>query len=392
MVGILMFIVIYFTAPLLVLYYKEPELAEILRLAAFYFPIVFLGQIYNILLEKELQFKSLALTEIICSVLGTSITIYFAYQGYQAKALIFGLLSAQFLKMIIQNIIARKYFFPSIHFDLSKIKEHLRFGIFNIGESVISFANNNLDTIFIGGFLDVKQLGYYTIASQIAVYPVSRLCPIIIQICYPIMAKIKDNLGQLKNAYLKIIDFLTFCNIPLLVGLFLMAENVVPLIYGPGWEPTVPLIKIFIFMGIFSCLVYPLSTVAYSTGKPNLLFYLSLVMLVLKFPIIYFASNYGILGIAVGFLITSFIAVILNFILIQRMLGSFMKPFLENLSKPIMFSLSMVVVILLYRQFIGNLGLVHTVIQIALGGAVYGVLTLKYKISFSELKSLRSSL
>lgn len=392
-IGLLMFVVIYFSAPLLVWYYKEPQLAEVLRLAAFYFPIVFLGQIYNILLEKELKFKSLAITDIICSILGTSTTIFFAYQGYQAKALIFGLLTAQLLKMIIQNIIARKYFSPIKYFNLKQIKEHLRFGIFNIGDSVVGFVNNNLDTILIGGLLDVKQLGYYTIASQIAVYPVSRLCPIIIQISYPIMAKIKDNLEQLKGAYLKIIDFLTFVNIPLLVGLYLMAENVIPLIYGPGWESTVPLIRIFVFMSMFSCMMYPLSSVAYSTGKPNLLFYLNIVTLIIKFPIIYVvAINYGIIGIAIGFLLTSFISLVLNFILIHHMLGSFIERLLRNLTKPILFSLIMATAIMIYKHLIGDLGPVHTIIAIALGGMIFGILTLKYKLSFTELVNLKKSL
>lgn len=392
-IGLLMFVVIYAATPLLVLYYKEPKLAEVLRIAAFYFPIVFLGQIYNILLEKELQFKTLALTEIICSVLGTSTTIFFAYQGYQAKALIFGLLAAQFTKMFIQNIIARKYFSPVKYFNLKQIKEHLRFGIFNIGDSVLGFANNNLDTILIGGLLDVRQLGYYTIASQIAVYPVSRLCPIIIQISYPIMARFKDNLEQLKGAYLKIVDFLAYCNIPLLIGLYLMAGNVIPLIYGPGWEPTIPLIKVFIFMGIFSCLMYPLSTVAYSTGKPNLLFYMNIVTLIIKFPIIYIiATHYGIIGIAIGFLTTTFISLVLNFLLIQYMLGSFMGRFLKNIILPVLFSLVMATVILFYKQFIGNSGLIHTILQITLGGITYALLTLKFKISYTELMSLRSSI
>ena len=42
-----MFFVIFFASPLLVMYYKEPRLLEVLRLSAFYFPIVFLGQIYR---------------------------------------------------------------------------------------------------------------------------------------------------------------------------------------------------------------------------------------------------------------------------------------------------------------------------------------------------------
>ncbi|MBB5646771.1 MOP flippase family protein [Pedobacter cryoconitis] len=393
MIGAAMFIIIYCGAPLLVMYYKEPRLLEVLHISAFYFPIVFLGQIYNILLEKELKFKSLALTEIVCSILATTITIILAYKGFQAKSLVFGLLAGQTLKMLVQNVIGRVYFSPVWYFKLKEIKEHLMFGIYNIGDSLLGFANSNMDTILIGGLLGVKELGYYTIASQVAIYPVARICPIIVQICYPIMARMKENLEHLKGAYLKIVDFLSYVNIPLLAGLFLMSANVIPLIYGPGWDATVPLIKIFVFTGIFSCLMYPLSTVAYSTGKPKLLFYLNLITLVIKFPLIYImAKQYGIMGIAYGFLITTFITLVMNFFLIQFMVGDFMKTFLENIAKPLLFSVAMAVVILLYKQFVGNTGTFHTMVQIALGGLVYAGLTLKYKLSFSEIKNLKQSL
>lgn len=393
MIGAAMFIIIYLGAPLLVLYYKEPRLEGVLHISAFYFPIIFLGQVYNILLEKELRFKELALTDIGCSIIGTVVTVVLAYQGLEAKALVYGLLGGQLLKMFVQNIIGRQYFSPILHFDLKEIKEHLMFGVYNIGDSLLGFANSNMDTILIGGLLGVKELGYYTIATQIAVYPVARICPIIVQICYPIMARMKENLEQLKGAYLKILDFLSYTNIPLLVGLYFMASNVIPLIYGPGWEATVPLIKIFVFTGIFYCLQYPLSTIAYSTGKPNLLFYLNLATAIIKFPIIYFmAKQYGITGIAVGFLITTFISLLLNFYLIRYMVGNFMKTFLTNIAKPVLFSVAMSVAILLYKQFIGNEGIVHTIIQIAIGGLVYGVLTLKYKLSFAELKNLKGSM
>jgi lipopolysaccharide exporter len=393
MIGGVMFLLIFFGSPLLVLYYKEPRLDAVLKLAAFYFPIVFLGQMYNILIEKELRFKALALTDIASSVIGTGVTVFLAYRGMQAKSLIYGLLVTQGIKMIIQNVIGRQYFSPARYFNLSSIKDHLRFGIYNIGDSLLSFANGNVDTILIGGLLGVKELGYYTIAYQIAIYPVVRICPIIVQICYPIMARMKENKELLKNAYLKILDFISYCNIPLLVGLYFMAANVIPLIYGPEWSSTVPLVKIFVFTGIFSCLVYPLSTLAYCTGQPNLLFYYNLLALLIKLPVIYFmAKYYGIIGIASGFLATTIIFLILNFFLVKYMVGNFMHVFLVNIAKPLIFSAAMGVVILLYKNLIGDDRLIHTILQIALGGSVYCGLTLKYKLSFAEIKNLKSSL
>lgn len=392
-IGAIMFVVMYVSSPLLVMYYKEPLLSGVLKISACYFPIVFFGQIYNILLEKELRFKAIALTDIFCSTLGTAATVFFAYNGYQAKALVLGLLIQQFTKMLFQNFIGRSYFSPVLYFNLREIKEHLIFGIYNIGENVVGFVNGNIDNILIGGLLGVKPLGYYTIASQIAVYPITRLCPIIIQTSFPIMAKIKDNIDDLKRAYLKIVDFISCCITPLMIGLFLTAANVIPMIYGPGWEITVPLVKIFVLMGVITCMMYPTSPVAYLTGKPNYLFYRNLVVLVIKVPIIYVAARwYGITGTAIGFLIAAVFSVTLNFLLVQKLIGSFFGSLLKDLVKPLFFSAAMTAVILLYKYLVGDTGTINTIAQIVLGGSVYVGLILKYKVSFNEIRNLKSSL
>jgi lipopolysaccharide exporter len=207
------------------------------------------------------------------------------------------------------------------------------------------------------------------------------------------MAKIKDNIEDLKRAYLKMTDFIAFCIIPLLIGLFLTAANVIPLIYGPGWEATVPLVKILAFMSIFSSLMYTTPPVAYLTNKPNYLFYKNLAVLVIRVPVIYLSAiTYGLTGVAIGFLITIIISLMLEFYMVKKMIGSFLMPLVKELIKPVLFSVAMAVIILLYKYFIGDAGLAHVVAQIVLGGLVYAVLTLKYKLSFAEIKNLRQSL
>lgn len=391
--GVLLAMVVYLCAPLASLYYHAPELTGILRLSALYFPIVFFGQIYSILLEKELRFKSIALIDIISSLIGMLVAIILAFKGYQAKALVAGVLSTQLLKMIMVNIIGRKLFSPKAYFNLRGIKAHLLFGVYNIGDSLLNFANTNLDTIIIGGILGVRELGYYTIAAQIAIYPVVRICPIIVQIAYPIMAKIKEDRKKLVAAYLQVLDLMMYCITPLLFGLFMLAANVIPYIYGPGWEPTVPLVKIFVFMGLFTSMVYPLSTLVYSTGQPKLLFYLNLATLLVKFPLVYLlGKNFGVYGIAYGVLIASILSMLGNFYVIRLIATDFMAKLLSNTSKPLMFSMVMVMGILGYRMLIGNTNAVDVLVQIVLGGLIYLLLTLKYKFSLTDLRNLRSSM
>jgi len=299
----------------------------------------------------------------------------------------------QTVKSALQITFGLSLFRPIWSFNIKEVKDHLRFGLYNMGDGFLGFIQFNSDNIFIGGMLGVKMLGYYTIAYQLAIFPIAKLNPIILQVAYPILAKMKDNMADLKKSYLKILDFISYCNLPLLAGLFITADSVVPLIYGPGWEKTIDLIHIFVFVGIFTCLSHPLYTLVFTKGKPNLLFYLNLGTLIVKIPLVYVMGNYwGVTGIAFAFLLTTAMNMIANFAIAHSIIGDFVGDFMRDVAKPIIFCLIMIGVIYTYKLFVGDSGLVNTLIEVGLGGATYGLLTLAYKLSFTEIKAYRQAL
>jgi PST family polysaccharide transporter/lipopolysaccharide exporter len=392
-VGFVMFVAIHVSKPLIISFYHEPKLADVLNLSSGYFLIVYFGQLYMFLLEKELRFKAVATIDIVGTVIGSGTTILLAFNGYHELSLIIGSLVTQTIRTILQIAFGLRYFFPVLAINLRDIKEHLRFGMFNLGDGLIGFVHSNADNIFIGGMLGVKQLGYYTIAYQLCIFPINKLNPIILQVAYPILAKMKENASDLKNSYLKILDFISYCNLPLLAGLYITADSVVPLVYGPGWEQTIELIRIFVFVGIFTCLSHPLFTLAFTKGKPNILFYLNLGTLLIKIPLLYVLGTYWqVTGIAMAFLLATLLNLIANFFIVQYLVGDFMDRFLKNIAKPTIFCLIMVAGVYAYKLTIGNSGLTNTVLEVAIGGAIYGILTLAYKLSFTELKAYRQAL
>jgi lipopolysaccharide exporter len=391
--GSLIFICIYFSAPLIVAFYHEPKLESVIRLSSLSFLIIYFGQIYHFLLQRDLRFRSIAGIDIIGAVVGFAVTVILAYKGYEELALIYGGLVLQGTRTILQLFFGHRLFKPTLYFNIREVKEHLQFGIFNLGEGVVGFVQENADNIVIGRMLGVQYLGYYTLALQLAVFPINKLNPIVLQVAYPIIARMKDNASALKNSYLKIIDFLTYINMPLLAGLFITVESVVPLVYGPGWEATFPLIRIFVFVSLIICIAFPIFTIAYSKGQPKLLFYLNLITLFIKVPLVYvFGKYWQVTGVAFAYLLTAIIYLIMNLYLVRYLIGSFMKQFLLNISKPLLFCLLMMVAIHFYKQFVGYTGLLHALVEVAIGGVLYAALTLAFKFSLSDLRTLRTSL
>ncbi|WP_080056178.1 MOP flippase family protein [Spirosoma aerolatum] len=387
--GLVIGVVVFFSWPLVAAYYKEPRLEAVIKLSSLYFIIVYVGQIYLFLLQKELRFKAVATIDMTGTIVGTATTILLAYNGFAELALIYGQLAQQTAKSALQMIFGSKYFRPTLTFNLALIKDHLRFGLYNVGDGIVGFIQANSDNILVGGLLGVKPLGYYTLASQLAVFPIARLNPIVLQVAYPILARLKGDTDELKKSYLTILDLLSYVNLPLLAGLFITADSVVPLFYGPGWEPTILLIRIFVFVSIFTFLSNPLFTLAFSKGKPKLLFQLNVATLFIKIPLVYVLAQYGgVVGIAVAFMLATLANMLLNFRIVHSLIGPFLKEFAQGIAKPVGFCLLMVGAITLYKSFFDSISVPHTIVQIGIGALIYIGLTLRFKFPLAELKSL----
>ncbi|MFT2009010.1 MOP flippase family protein [Pontibacter sp. 13R65] len=393
LLGGIIAVVVFFSATLVADFYKEPRLVNVIRLSSLNFIIIYFGQIYLFLLQKELRFKSVAIIDIVGGLAGTSATVGLAYQGFEEMSLIIGNLVMVTTKTLLQIVFGIRLFFPVLHFKLNEIYDHIKFGLVNVGDGVVGYVQGNADNFLVSSMLGVQALGYYTIALQLSVFPIQKLNPIILQIAYPVIAKFKEQPIELRNTYLKILDLISFINFPLLIGLFITAEGVVPLVYGTGWEPTFPLIKIFVFVSMLSCLGHPLYTLVFTKDKPQLLFKLNIFILFIKIPLVYLLGTYwGVIGIACSFLIATIIHTGINFFIVNYLIGDFFKPFLANISKIAVFCLSMVLCVYLYKSFVGFSGLFDTLVQIGIGGITYLVLTLIYKYSLADLKNLKQSL
>jgi lipopolysaccharide exporter len=96
-------------------------------------------------------------------------------------------------------------------------------------------------------------------------------------------------------------------------------------------------------------------------------------------------------GIAVAFLLATFINFVFCFLIARSLVGPFFKIFLTNILKPAAFCLLMVFLIYFYKHYIGYEGFLHTAVEIAIGATVYCGLTLMYKLSFAEIKTFRQA-
>ena len=121
--GLLIFGLIQVATPAIADFKNEPRLERILHLSSYYFLIVYFGQIYLFLMEKELQFRTIALIEIAGTLVGTLTTLGMAFSGYHELSLVVGQLVTQAIKTPLLILLGRSLFKPALRFDYGKYNE-----------------------------------------------------------------------------------------------------------------------------------------------------------------------------------------------------------------------------------------------------------------------------
>src|SRR5690606_29851463 len=122
LIGILVFALIFLSSGLVAQLYNESGLKTLIQYISLTFLILPFGQQFNVLLRKELQFKSIAVRDIISRTVGFVVTVLLAYRGWGVFSLVYGYLTNTLISTVTIIIAGLKYHRPQLYFRMNEIK------------------------------------------------------------------------------------------------------------------------------------------------------------------------------------------------------------------------------------------------------------------------------
>lgn len=354
--GFTVYLILFFSAPLISNFYEESRLTVIIRWLSLSFLIQPFEQQFIILLKKALLFNQIAKREIFSKIVSLVIAVILAVYGFGIFALVYAQLFAIFISTILMIYIGLKFHRPSFYFKFSLIKHFFKFGLYQMGESFLNYFNSQFDTIIIGKILGVEAVGIYNIAKSLAMRPAQIINPIITQISFPLMSKLQNNLPQLKNIYLKTTHTLSTLNFPVYTFIAAFAEPIIKIFLGDKWQGAIPVLRILAMYGMVRSTVNPVGVLMLSVGKPQLGFYWNLVLFFLIPAAIYTGTFYGLNGTAFTLLGLQIILLIpaWNF-LIKKCCHAGLSEYFREMLIPFIISLVQAIVYLIIILFITDI-------------------------------------
>jgi O-antigen/teichoic acid export membrane protein len=385
-VSVFIYLVLFFTAPLIADFYNMPQLVPITRVLTIIIVINSLAIVQRSRLTINIDFKVFAKVNVVSVILGGILGVFFAYNGYGVWALVIQYITATTVSVMMLWYLSR--WKPSLIFSIKSFKELFGFGSKLLLAGLYGTAFQNIYNIIIGKIYSATELGFYTRAKSFADMSAGTVSSILNQVTYPILASLQDDKDRMVSVYSRLIRMTSFFIFPVMTLLALLADPLIRLLLGEKWVPVIVLLQWMCFARIF----YPLSsinmTILNAIGRSDLFLKVDLSKMPFAIIALIITIPLGVKAIIIGHVVTSFTAFFINAYMPGKLFGYGALAQLKDMI-PVFIATSVMAIIV----FFAILLIENLYLKIIIGGltgiGIYGFMSYLLKIEeVEEVKKL----
>lgn len=315
-IALLMYILFFFTAGQVASFFNELRLVPVIRTAGLGFVIGSFGTVQLTVLSKKLNFKAQAKINAVSVVISGITGVVLAYAGFNVWALIFQTLLGQLIVTIYYWSL--KEWRPSLTFSFKSFKELYRYGYKIFLQGLANTIFENIYLPIIGKKFSTGELGLYTRGRRFFDVFVKQFTIAYGRVMFPAFSSIQDEKERFAHVYRKTSGLLVFFIFPFMMILIVTAEPFVAVVLTEKWLPAVPFMKLFYLEGFFFPLYMLNLNIFNAVGKSEMSLKVEILKKVLLLISIFAAIRYGIQGLIIGQLVSSFVVFIIAGYLVGR--------------------------------------------------------------------------
>lgn len=319
--GILYLLMGIIGAPLVANFYNEKLLSSIIPIMSLTLLLNPINLVHQAQLTRAMNFKKLALINNTGNITAGIVALVLAFLDFGVWTLV--------VYSVVRAVITLPLYFratkwyPALIWKKDIFKDIFGFGVYTTGTAFFNKLTGNIDYLLVGKLVGATALGYYTFAFTITNVIRDQLVNIINKVLYPIYAKLQDEKGKMLNIFIKIVAINNFIVYPIIVGVYLFAEFIVPLFFGVKWNDAIPVTRVLCIAVLVQMLNNSHTKLFRAAGEARLEMFLQIIKSVLFFaPLISLGVYlYGVMGAAIGFTIGTILAVATSFYFMIKIFG-----------------------------------------------------------------------
>lgn len=283
----------------------QPELHRIAQVMAVVFLLNGATAQFRATLMRELRFRWLAITDVGAATLALAVAVVLAVNGWGYWTLVAQQVTQATLVLLAVAVGAG--WLPGLPQRNASISSFLRFGSNLAFSQVVNYAANNLENTIISAQHGPMALGLYNRAHRLIVAPLSQVQGPLTSVAVPILSRVRQDADQFSRY---ISQGQLALGYPIGIGLGLvcgLAEPIVALLLGAQWMETVPIVRLLALAGIARTLSFVGFWIYVTQGLSRSLFRYTLVSSAIRILCVAVGAQWGVIGVAVGVVLASFI-------------------------------------------------------------------------------------
>lgn len=386
-VSIVIYIIVFFLAPIIADFYSISELTIILRILMLTLVISSSNNVHLAILFSKINFQKMFFLKIPGLIISVVIGITLAFLKFGVWSLVWQTFSLCFINSLLLWIVMFDDFTPTFSFNMSTMKNLFSFSGKLMMSGVINKIFDGFFPLYIGKQYSAESLSFYNRGVTLKDLIVNNIVQVVAKVSLPVFSKLNHDKEKLKWAYKKVIQVTFFIITPLMFGGVVVASNLIYTVYSEKWILAVPFFRLACVLGFLYPFHYINLDILKVYSKSGLFLNLEIIKKALIVLAIIVTVKHGIIMIMVGQIVVSLLAVFLNAYFSGVLINYGIYEQIRDLIGNVLISLVMAIIVF----FIGKLNFsipIILIFQLLSGLLIYFLLSYFFKISaFMYLKT-----
>ena len=309
-VGILLYLILFFSAPLIARFYDQPILIPLTRVIGLSVFLNSLVVVQRALLTVEIDFKTQAKASLTAAIVSGVIGITMTYTGFGVWSIVGYQLSNLAINVIMLWLLSK--WRPIKAFSKQSFRKLFGFGSKLALSGIIDTVYRNIYLLVIGKVFKTSDLGFYTRAQQFADFPSSNVSGIIQRVTFPVLCTIQNDDDRLRDVYRRFLRLSAFIVFPLMIGLAAVAKPLIILALKEQWAFSATLLSII----CIAMMWYPIHAINLNLlqvkGRSDLFLKLEIIKKIIGVVILCAAVPFGLIAMCWGSVISSIVCLAIN--------------------------------------------------------------------------------
>lgn len=367
-VCLLLYICMFFAAPLIAAFYNMPDLTPVVRVLSLTLIISGVKNIQQAYVSRNMLFKKFFFATLGGTIGAAVIGIWMAWKGYGVWALVVQNLFNAALDTIILWVTVK--WRPKRAFSLERLKGLFSYGWKLLVSALLDTGYNNVRSLIIGKLYTSADLAFYNRGKQFPNLIVTNINTSIDSVLLPTMSKEQDNMERVRDMTRRAIKTSTFIMMPLMMGLAVCAEPLIRIVLTDKWLPAAFFLRVFCFTFAF----YPIHTANLNAikamGRSDLFLKLEVIKKIVSISALISTMFISVEAMALALPVTSILGQIINSWPNRKLLDYSYRAQLLDMLPQIGMSLAMGGIVFTI-QFLRLPDIATLLIQVPLGALIY---------------------